>query len=155
MKFASAETTVALSPQAALALWTDVGRWPSFVEGFARMLEQSDGWPAERERVVWESIPGGRGRVTEKVVEHGPDRFATLVFEDALAGRQGVIVAPDGDGTRVRLELEYTLTKYGPFNVAADLLFIRRAQRDALARTLRRFRVEAEEDAGLREAGLG
>ncbi|HET7590016.1 MAG TPA: hypothetical protein VFK14_07495 [Solirubrobacterales bacterium] len=76
-----------------------------------------------------------------------------LAPADALAGRQALLVAPGGDGARVRLELEYTLTKFGPFQAAADLLFIRRAQRDALGRTLRRFRVEAEEDAGLREAG--
>ena len=155
MRFAHAEIEVPLAPAEALALWTDVDRWPSFVEGFARVLERSDGWPEVGERVVWESTPGGRGRVTEKVIERAGDRFATLVFEDALAGRQALVVVPDGAGSRVRLELEYTLTKYGPFQAAADLLFIRRAQRDALARTLRRFRVEAEEDAGLREAGLG
>jgi len=32
----------------------------------------------------------------------------------------------------------------------ADVLFIRRALRDALGRTLGRFTVEAQEDAGLR-----
>jgi hypothetical protein len=32
----------------------------------------------------------------------------------------------------------------------ADVLFVRRALRDALRRTLRRFAVEAEEEAGLR-----
>ena len=31
-----------------------------------------------------------------------------------------------------------------------DMLFIRRALRDSLERTLRRFAVEAEEEAGLR-----
>jgi hypothetical protein len=37
-----------------------------------------------------------------------------------------------------------------PFRAVADLLYIRRALRDALVRSLRRFAVEAEEDAGLR-----
>lgn len=154
MKVAYAEGRVSLAPAAALDLWADSGRWPSFVEGFARVLERADGWPAEGGRVVWESIPGGRGRVTEKVVERASDRFATQVFEDALMGVQRLIVAPEGDGSRVRLELEYTLTKYGPLQVVADAVFIRRALRDALRRTLRRFEIEAEEEAGLREPGL-
>jgi hypothetical protein len=154
MKVAYAEASVPLAPAPALGLWSDPVRWPSFVEGFARVLERADGWPAEGGRVVWESIPGGRGRVTEKVVERRPDRFATQVYEEALVGVQRMIVAPDGDGSRVRLELEYTLNKYGPFQVVADAVFIRRALRDALRRTLRRFAIEAEEEAGVREPGL-
>ncbi len=43
-------------------LWTDVGRWSTFVEGFARVLEQDPDWPAEGSRVVWESTrPGAAG----------------------------------------------------------------------------------------------
>ena len=114
------------------------------------MLEQSDEWPAEGSRTVWESIHGGRGRVTEKVVERAPDRFATQVFEDALIGTQRLRAIEDAHGSRVRLELEYKLVKYGPLGVVADALFIRRALRDSLRRTLRRFAIEAEEEAGLR-----
>jgi hypothetical protein len=53
-------------------------------------------------------------------------------------------------GSRAELSLEYELTKYGPLSAAADALFIRRAIRDMLRRTLFRFSVEAEEEAGLR-----
>ena len=147
---ARAATVVPLAPEGALALWTDLDRWPPFVEGFARTLETSGDWPAEGARVVWESGPGGRGRVTEKVLEHGTGRFATRVSEEALQGQQSVSIAEDAEGTRVELTLEYELTKYGPLRAAADVIFIRRALRDALRRTLRRFKVEAEEDAGVR-----
>ena len=147
---ARAATVVQLAPEAALALWTDLERWPTFVEGFARTLEKSGDWPSEGARVVWESGPGGRGRVTEKVLQHGTGRFATRISEDALQGRQSVSVTEDADGTRVELSLEYELTKYGPLRALADVLFIRRALRDALRRTLRRYTVEAEEDAGVR-----
>ena len=150
MRTASAEVDVALSAEAALALWTDRGRWPSFVEGFARMIESDSAWPAPDARVVWESVPAGRGRVTEKVIESSGDRFATLVFEDRLAGKQTFIVAPGASGAVAGLSLEYTLTKYGPLGPVADALFIRRAIRDSLRRTLSRFAVEAEEEAGLR-----
>ena len=147
---ARAATVVPLAPEGALALWTDVRRWPTFVEGFARTLELSEDWPREDSRVVWESGPGGRGRVTERVVEHGTGRFATRVSEDAFQGRQALSVSEDSEGSRVELTLEYELTKYGPLRAVADSLFIRRALRDALGRTLRRFSVEAEEEAGLR-----
>jgi len=147
---AVADAGIPLRPRHAVELWASVDRWASFVEGFARVLERSPGWPAVDERVVWESAPGGRGRVTEKVVENSGERFTTMVFEDALMGRQTLEAAPDAGGARVRLTLEYTLTRYGPFGAVADALFIRRALRDSLRRTLFRFSVEAEEEAGLR-----
>lgn len=150
MRTAGAGTDVPLAPAAALALWADVSRWPSFIEGFARLVENDPGWPAPDARLVWESVPAGRGRVTEKVVESSEDRIATMVFEDRLAGRQEFRVAPGPGGAAVELSLEYTLTKYGPLGVVADALFIRRAIRDSLRRTLFRFGVEAEEEAGLR-----
>ena len=45
-------------------------------------------WPEAGAKVVWESSPGGRGRVTEKVTGARRRRLATQVFEDALAGTQ-------------------------------------------------------------------
>jgi hypothetical protein len=139
-----------VTPPEALRLWTDVERWPSFVEGFARRLELTEAWPEPGGRVVWESAPNGRGRVTENVVESAPDRFSTQVFEEALAGTQTLRVLPASDGSEVELSLEYELARYGPLRGIADAVFIRRALRDALRRTLVRFTVEAEEDASLR-----
>ena len=150
MRSASAEAEVPLTPEAALRLWTDVSRWPSFVEGFARVVEIDPGWPDEGSRAIWESVPAGRGRVTEKVADGAPGRFATLIFEDRMAGRQTFRAIESEGGARVELALEYTLTKYGPLGALADVIFIRRALRDSLRRTLQRFRVEAQEDAGLR-----
>jgi hypothetical protein len=147
---ASARAALPLTPPELLDLWRDVERWPSFVEGFARRLELTDSWPEPGGRVVWESNPDGRGRVTERVTENAPDRFATQVFEEALTGTQRLRVLPASDGSEVELSLEYELTRYGPLRGVADALFIRRALRDALRRTLFRFGVEAEEAARLR-----
>ena len=127
-----------------------MARWPSFIEGFARTVELTPDWPAEGARIVWESGRAGRGRVTEKVSESGADRLVTQVFEDALTGTQAATFAESSEGCRVELRLDYRLTKYGPLSAVADAIFIRRSLRDALARTLRRFAVEAEEEAGLR-----
>ena len=150
MRRASARSTLPLTPPEVLRLWTDVERWPSFVEGFARQLQLSDKWPEPGGRVVWESTPSGRGRVTETVTERAPDRFATQVFEEALMGTQTLRVLPAADGSEAELSLDYELAKWGPLRGVADALFIRRALRDALRRTLSRFSVEAEEEARLR-----
>jgi polyketide cyclase/dehydrase/lipid transport protein len=147
---ARAGAIVPLAPEAAMKLWTDVSRWQTFVEGFAHPVEVSRDWPAVGAKLVWQSIPGGRGRVTEKVVRSDTGRFATEVYEDALEGKQALKLSEDAEGTRVELALEYELSKYGPLQALADVLFIRRALRDALRRTLRRFAVEAEEEQGLR-----
>jgi Polyketide cyclase / dehydrase and lipid transport len=140
---------VPLTPAEVLALWSDVERWPSFVEGFARRIELREPWPEPGGRVVWESTPDGRGRVTETVTEREPGRFSTQVFEDALAGTQTLRALPASDGSEVELSLEYQLAKYGPLRGVADAVFIRRALRDALRRTLYRFGLEAEEEARL------
>jgi hypothetical protein len=151
VRVARAQADVALTPEAALRLWADVDRWSTFVEGFARTLERSAEWPAAGSRVVWESTPAGRGRVTEKVLDaEGPDRFVTRVFEERLSGTQTFRVVESEAGSRAELALEYALTKYGPLAAVADAIFVRRAVRDMLRRTLRRFSVEAEEEAGLR-----
>jgi hypothetical protein len=151
VRIARAEAEVVLTPEAALRLWADAPRWPTFVEGFARVVEQDPAWPAEGSRLVWESVPTGRGRVTEKVVRGAAaDRFATQIFEERLIGVQTFRAAESEAGSQVELSLEYTLTKYGALGGVADAIFIRRALRDSLRRTLARFAVEAEEEAGLR-----
>jgi hypothetical protein len=150
VRTARALASIPLTPPHALALWSDVERWPSFVEGFAHRLEVSPDWPAKGARVVWESIPHGRGRVTETVTANEPDHFSTQVFEEALVGTQALRVLPSDDGSQVELTLEYQLGKYGPLAGLADAIFIRRALRDALRRTLFRFGIEAEEEASVR-----
>jgi hypothetical protein len=150
VRTASAAAEVPLAPEAALRLWTDVSRWPSFIEGFARVVELDPGWPAEGSRAIWESVPAGRGRVTEKVADSTPGGFSTMVFEDRLTGRQTFRAIESEGGARVELSLEYTLTRYGPLGAVADVIFIRRALRDSLRRTIARFDVEAQDEAGLR-----
>ena len=147
----SAARRVELDPERAWALWTDVDRWPTFVEGFAQPLQKGSDWPSPGARLVWTSTPGGRGRVTEKVTaaERGA-AFATQIFEESLTGTQLVTFETADDGrTRVELRLDYELTQGGPLKVVADVLFIRRALNQALSRTLARFATEAPEEAAL------
>jgi hypothetical protein len=142
--------TVELDPQRAYDLWIDVRRWPTFVDGFARVQRKEDEWPSVGAKLVWESTPEGRGTVTERVLQTEPgDRHVTQVYEERCVGTQSVRFEPDGEGAVAEIEYEYELSKGGPLRGVTDVLFIRRAQSDALVRTLRRFAVEAAEEAAL------
>jgi uncharacterized membrane protein len=146
-----AEIDVSAPLSAVEALWYDVDRWPSFVDGFAHVVKRDGGWPDAGGRLVWQSTPRGRGRVVERVTGHEPGRGQTAEVEDPkLRGIQRVQFAPLADGTEVALALEYQLKEPGnPLRPLVDLLFIRRALRDALQRTLVRFARELEADSEL------
>jgi hypothetical protein len=145
-----AATVVPLGPEAAVAMWRDARHWSGFVEGFQRMEEQSADWPAEGAKIVWHSGAGGRGRVSERVIATTPAGFSTRVAEERLLGVQTFEALEDGEGSRVEVSLEYELAGGGPLRAVTDFLFIRRALRDALTRTLGRFAIEAQDQAGLR-----
>jgi hypothetical protein len=128
---------------AAEALWYDTRRWPSFVDGFGHLARVDEGWPREGS-VVWDSKPGGRGRVLERVVRYAAGDGQDVEVEDErLTGTQAVRFAAAGEQrVVVSLELRYQLKRRYPGIEVVDVLFIRRALRDSLARTLRRFAIE-------------
>ena len=143
---------VRVEPERAWGLWTDPSRWPAFVEGFKHVERRSGEWPEERARLEWVSTPGGRGRVTERVVESEPPRkVVTQIYEDAMQATQriGFDPADEPGATTVDFVLEYRLTQAGFLRQLTDVLFIRRALAAAIDRTLRRFVTEAEEEAAL------
>ena len=146
----------ALQPRQAIDLWLDTSRWPTFVDGFGAIEQRHERWPEPGATVVWKSKPGGRGTVTEKVMElDPPGRVVVRVFDDQLSGRQTVTFEPPldgGEGSAVVVELDYTLNEGGPLRALADVIFIRRALRDSIRRTLQRFAVEAAEEGALPDA---
>jgi hypothetical protein len=126
------------------ALWYDLSRWPAFVEGFKHVVRVEGDWPAAGSVLVWESVPDGRGRVTEAVSSHSQREGQVADVEDPrIVGRQTVAFAAAGTAdepeVRMSLTLEYELRDGGLLSPVTDLLFIRRAQSDALRRTLLRF----------------
>jgi len=136
------EVRIAAKEAEAEALWYDTTRWASFVDGFARVVSVDDDWPRAG-AITWESRPGGRGRVLERVTGHAAgDGQVAEVEDDKLSGRQRVRFRAVDDGVVVGLELEYVLKRRPPGWQVIDLLFIRRAMRDSLAGTLRRFAIE-------------
>jgi hypothetical protein len=78
-----------------------------------------------------------------------PKLHEVTVFEEKLDGIQRASFTAEEDGTIVELELDYNVSVGGPLRPLVDVLFIRRAQNDALARTLRRFAIEAAEQSAL------
>jgi uncharacterized protein YndB with AHSA1/START domain len=143
--------TVDLPPARAFELWTDLSRWFTFIDGFGHVDRVDDEWPRTGAKLVWRSIPNGRGVVTEKVRASEPGaRIETEVLEQRLIGTQTVEFTPGEEGgTDVAMSLDYKALTGGPLGPLVDLLFIRRAQGDALARTLRRFATEAADEAAL------
>jgi hypothetical protein len=140
------EAATELAPDEAYALWTDLTRWPTFIDGFGHVDRVDGTWPNEGAKLVWKSVPTGRGTVTERVTRCQPGSIhATRVFDERTIGVQTVVFT----GETTAIELDYELQKKTPLNRLIDVLFIRRAQRDALTRTLRRFAVEAAEQAAL------
>lgn len=147
----SAEIDVDAPLPAVEALWYDVNRWPSFVDGFARVVMRED-WPQAGGRLVWDSTPRGRGRVVERVSRHVPGSGQVAEVEDPrLRGTQEVRFTALQDGTAVGLQLDYRLKDRNPLTPLVDLLFVRRSLRDALRRTLVRLARELKADAELLE----
>lgn len=132
------------------ALWYDLDRWPAWIDGFGAVVRRENGWPEGGGVLVWQSKPQGRGRVLERVLGYEPRRGQEAEVEDEqLAGRQRISFRPQRDQVVVELELEYDLKREGPLLFVTDLLFIRRALRDSLRRTLRRYARERAGDAEL------
>lgn len=130
------------------ALWYDTRRWPTFVDGLSHVEEVKGDWPDVGSKVIWTSSPGGRGRVVETSTRHIARMGQTVELEDeTVVGTQSVRFTPDEGEVVVTLELEYRLKQRSPVAPIVDV-FVRRPQREALERTLRRFAVElrAERD---------
>ena len=134
------------------ALWYDLSRWPAFIDGFHHAVGDHSAWPAAGE-LVWDSVPGGRGRVWERVRSYEARVGQVADIEDEkTSGTQTVTfeALPD-ERVRLTLELQYTLKEQplGPLWNVVDFLFIRPRQRDALARTLGRFARELHSDRAM------
>jgi uncharacterized protein YndB with AHSA1/START domain len=128
-------------------LYFDPERWRSWVDGFAR-VSSSDGYPEVGGTLVWESTPPGRGRVSERVIEHEPRRLHRVSFRDPstegiLEARFEMVAAGEGDrATRVVQALTYDLVDKGPISAITDRLFIRSQMRQSLQRSLADLRGE-------------
>jgi hypothetical protein len=130
------------------AVWFDTNRWPTWLDGFGHLARVDDTWPATGARVDWDSRPQGRGRVSEKVIRYEPRVEQVLEVEDGkIRGTQRVAFEGSGtEQTRVTLSLDYELKERTPFTPLLDKLFVRRAMRDSLKRSLWRFANERKAD---------
>ena len=133
------------------ALWYDLPRRAGWVDGFAAPVSFDSFWPAAGGRLVWDSKPGGRGRVVERVTDYLPGAGQDLEVEDErLEGTQAVrFTFADGGGVAVDLLLDYRLKERSLVTPLRDLLYVRRIVRAGLVATLRRFAAERATDADL------
>ena len=124
------------------ALWHDPSRWTGFVDGFGALEREEGDWPSVGARVVWNSRPGGRGRVVEKVLEHRPgERHVVAVEDSEITATQTLLLDADAADRSVRMvvELEFARKDAGPIAQVGQSLFVRSALKASLRRTLSRF----------------
>jgi uncharacterized membrane protein len=153
MATVAAAAVVRASLAEAWDYYFDPRGWPAWVDGF-HAVEDLDGYPGEGGTVTWRSVSAGRGRVTERVLEHQPRRRHRIAFNDPESrGELLTEMAVEGEGTRVALTIRYRLARGGPFAALADILFVRPQVRRSLERTLARFAREIEELPSGRAAG--
>jgi Polyketide cyclase / dehydrase and lipid transport len=140
-----------VAPSDAEELWYDTRRWPTFVDGLGHVFKVDEGWPREPGAVaIWDSKPGGRGRVLERVVSFEARVGQTVEVEDEkIHGRQTIGFQPNPDGTIVTLELDYAIKQDRGVPAVVDFVFVRRPMRDSLKRTLARFEREVRAPADL------
>jgi uncharacterized membrane protein len=126
--------------------------WPSWVDGF-HSVEAAQGYPDEGGTLVWRSTPAGRGKVSERVLEHQPRRRHRIEFSDPES--RGELLTQfelEGQATRVTLTLDYRLAAGGVFAWLTERLFVRGQVTKSLQRSLLRFKHEAEEAAEFADA---
>jgi hypothetical protein len=125
-------------------LWYDPHRWAAWIDGFGHVAKLEGEWPKVGARLLWDSPPAGRGRVDERVTAYEARTGQTLAVEDAkLRATQTVAFeAASGEDVRVTLTLDYELKHRNALTPVLDPLFIRRALRESLRRTLTRFGYE-------------
>src|SRR5690606_19344560 len=89
MRTARAALEIDATPADVERRWADPAGWAAFVDGFERVVELDAAWPAPGARLVWEAHPGGRGRVTERVLRVRPGAELAIAVEDPqLRGTQ-------------------------------------------------------------------
>jgi len=118
----------------------DPGGWVEWVDGFGHTVE-SAGYPNVGGQLVWQSIPAGRGEVTERVTEHAPRRRHRTSFSDpTMEGELDVRFEIEGEGTRITHALDYRLLERGPIARLGAMLFVRGQVRASIRRSLLTFR---------------
>lgn len=119
--------------------------WPRWVDGFAAVVG-SEGYPELGGILRWQSIPAGRGEVSERVLEHEHRRLHRVGFADpTMAGEFETRFAITGDGAELTQTLDYRVVAAGPITRVAAALFVRSQVRASLERSLSGFREFVEE----------
>ncbi len=148
MSEVEAEIEIPRSVAEVWELYFDPDRWRSWVDGFSRVTV-SEGYPERGGTLSWESTPAGRGRVSERVLEHEERRLHRIAYSDPgsegeLTSRFEMVPAKgDERRTRISLVLDYGLHDGGPLSAITDRLFIRSQMRGSLERTLIDLHAEA------------
>ena len=128
------------------ALWFDLDRRSSFLEGFGHLVVVEGDWPAAGARVIWAGPPNAKRPRVAETVQHFEARVAQTVAveDDDTSGTQTTSFAATSDGqVRVTVALAW-IAKDG--NGLKDWTLRRHRRAEALRRTLARYRIERLSD---------
>ena len=135
-----AHTLVPGPVSAAEALWHDLRRWPSFVDGLARLDKTEGSWPEPGARVIWSGLPGEAARVVEVtggLVAVNPNTMYPLLRRLEADG----LVAAEWEHPERRSRRFYALTPAGRAR-RAELAAEVAPHLDAVARAVALVRAE-------------
>jgi uncharacterized membrane protein len=121
-------------------LWTDIARWPEWVERVEKIVELTG--PGDVAGTKYHKImrmPGGREDQWGEVAEVDRPRLLKIVEHGSLGDRfTGVVrLTPAGTGTDVTVEADYELP-WGVLGRIVDILFFRRALMSGQRQSLKR-----------------
>lgn len=141
---ATGEAMIAADLKEVWDLYFMTSGWSSWVDGFAR-VESAEGYPQRGGTLRWQSIPAGRGLVSEKVLDHEPRRRHRVSFEDPEStGELETTFEIRGEQVRVAQKMTYKIRRPGILGPFTDIFFVRRQVAGSLGRSLARLKHEAE-----------
>lgn len=130
-------------------LFYDPRRRAAWIDGYGHTERVEGPWPMVGGRLTWESRPGGRGRVVERVTAHEARvSQSCAIEEERLRGTQVVSFTAEEAETRVTVSLDFTVEQRSAFG-PLTAFFVRRAMRDSLGRTLHRFAIERQAELNI------
>jgi carbon monoxide dehydrogenase subunit G len=127
------------SPEEAMALLSDAGRWPDWYPGMTE-IEIDAPFPEAGGKVSFKVKSAGMSMsITETVVDFQPSKLQLLQMEGMLSGRARWELTPEGDGTRLTTTFDYGLPG-GAFGRLADALIVKRINGRSLEQALNNFK---------------
>jgi carbon monoxide dehydrogenase subunit G len=138
------ETLIEASPAQIFALLDDPHRFPRYAPGVKAVSEvrQTDQRIGDSFRVTYAAM-GIPFRMKFTIVDHAKDRAVTARFEGGMTGTFAWRLQPDGNATRVAVDIDYRMSG-GSVGAALGKLFFERMNENNARQMLTNLKRAAE-----------